>query len=52
MAQYQQQGTLSSNRNQHSQAQESLLLQLPVVSMVYRGIKNWQSEFKPRHYQR
>jgi hypothetical protein len=26
------------------------LVQLPIVNIVYRGLKNWQSEFSPRVY--
>lgn len=46
------QSTGSSSGNDRSRTVSTLVLQLPGLSLLYRVLNDWQSEFKPRQYQR
>ncbi len=50
MAHYTDQGTGSRGDTDGASAASNPLLRLPVVSQLFRVLEDWQSEFKPRHY--
>ncbi len=50
MAQYHDQITGSFSENSRSTTGSTVLQRLPVVSLFYRILKDWQSEFVPRRY--
>ena len=50
MANYYDHNQGSGGATDQSGSDTALLLQLPGVSLLYRILKDWQSEFKPRSY--